>query len=99
MNSTAVTLPRTMAVPVSWHPGSTIPAAMLAFFKSSRATNLSLLDDSGSFSMLLSCCIKRMFNNEETKENEKKKRIIYVHNKSCYHYGAKRDVDAMEQFG
>ena len=30
-----------IAVPVSWQPGSTIPAAMLAFFSSSRATNRS----------------------------------------------------------
>ncbi len=34
-------LPMTMAVPVSWHIGSTPPAAMLAFFRSSSATYLS----------------------------------------------------------
>ena len=32
-------LPFTIAVPVSWHDGSTPPAAMLAFFSSSSATN------------------------------------------------------------
>jgi hypothetical protein len=31
-----------IAVPVSWHIGSTPPAAMLAFFSRSKATNLSL---------------------------------------------------------
>ena len=41
-------LPMTIAVPVSWHIGSTPPAAMLAFFSRSRATNLSLADASGS---------------------------------------------------
>eukprot|EP00037_Helgoeca_nana_P024458 m.259716 g.259716 ORF g.259716 m.259716 type:complete len:140 (+) comp26643_c0_seq5:4692-5111(+) len=30
----------TIAVPVSWQPGSTIPAATLAFFNNSSATNL-----------------------------------------------------------
>ena len=32
----------TIAVPVSWHIGSTPPAAMLAFFSRSSATNRSL---------------------------------------------------------
>ena len=35
-------LPMMIAVPVSWHIGSTPPAAMLAFFRKSKATNLSL---------------------------------------------------------
>ena len=34
-------LPMTMAVPVSWHIGKMPPAAMFAFFKRSKATNLS----------------------------------------------------------
>jgi hypothetical protein len=38
----------TMAVPVSWHIGSTPPAAMLAFFRSSSATYLSLAEASPS---------------------------------------------------
>ena len=37
-----------IAVPVSWHIGSTPPAAMLAFFRKSKATNLSLSEASGS---------------------------------------------------
>ena len=37
-----------IAVPVSWHIGSTPPAAMLAFLRKSKATNLSLSDASGS---------------------------------------------------
>ena len=41
-------LPMTIAVPVSWHIGSTLPAAILAFFKRSNATNLSLAEASGS---------------------------------------------------
>src|SRR6187455_2860331 len=44
-------LPMTMAVPVSWHIGRTPPAAMLAFFSRSRATNLSVWDASGSSRM------------------------------------------------
>ena len=36
----------TMAVPVSWHIGSTPPAEMLAFFRSSSATYLSLAEAS-----------------------------------------------------
>ena len=38
----------TMAVPVSWQDGRTPPAAMDAFFNSSRATKRSLADASGS---------------------------------------------------
>ena len=37
----------TMAVPVSWHIGSTMPEAMLAFFSSSSATKRSLAEASG----------------------------------------------------
>ena len=37
-----------IAVPVSWHIGSTPPAAMLAFLRKSKATNLSLSEASGS---------------------------------------------------
>ena len=44
-------LPMTMAVPVSWHIGSTLPAAMLAFFRRSKATKRSLADASGSSRM------------------------------------------------
>ena len=33
-------LPMMIAVPVSWHTGNTPPAAMLAFFRKSSATNL-----------------------------------------------------------
>ena len=36
-----------MAVPVSWHIGSTPPAAMLAFLRKSKATNLSLSEACG----------------------------------------------------
>ena len=45
----------TIAVPVSWHIGSTPPAAMSAFFSRSRATNRSLSLASGSSRMLRSC--------------------------------------------
>ena len=38
----------TIAVPVSWHIGSTLPAAMLAFFSRSSATKRSLAEASGS---------------------------------------------------
>jgi hypothetical protein len=38
----------TMAVPVSWHIGKILPEAMLAFFKKSKATNLSFAEASGS---------------------------------------------------
>ena len=48
-------LPMTMAVPVSWHMGSTPPAAMHAFCRSSVATKRSLAEASGSSRMLLSC--------------------------------------------
>ncbi len=44
-------LPMTIAVPVSWHIGSTPAAAMLAFFSRSRATNLSFALASGSSMM------------------------------------------------
>ena len=43
------------AVPVSWHIGSTPPAAMLAFFRKSSATNLSFGLASLSSRMLRSC--------------------------------------------
>ena len=43
-----------IAVPVSWHIGSTPPAAMLAFFRKSKATNLSLSEASGSSTMCFS---------------------------------------------
>ena len=46
----------TIAVPVSWHIGSTPPAAMFAFFSRSRATKRSLSLASGSSRMLRSCC-------------------------------------------
>lgn len=48
-------LPITIAVPVSWHMGSTPMAAMFAFFSRSSATNLSLLDASGSSMIRRSC--------------------------------------------
>ena len=48
-------LPITIAVPVSWHIGSTPPAAMLAFFSRSRATKRSLAEASGSSRMRRSC--------------------------------------------
>ena len=48
-------LPITIAVPVSWHIGSTPPAAMLAFLSRSSATNLSLSDASRSSRILRSC--------------------------------------------
>jgi hypothetical protein len=44
----------TMAVPVSWHIGSTPPAEMEAFFSRSRATKRSLPLDSGSSMIFLS---------------------------------------------
>ena len=44
-------LPMMIAVPVSWHIGSTPPAAMLAFLRKSKATNLSLSEASGSSTM------------------------------------------------
>ena len=44
-----------IAVPVSWHIGSTPPAAMLAFFRKSKATNLSLSLASLSSRMERSC--------------------------------------------
>jgi len=40
--------PLTIAVPVSWHEGSTPPAAMHAFLSSSSATKRSFGDASGS---------------------------------------------------
>ena len=48
-------LPFTIAVPVSWHDGSTPPAAMHAFFSSSSATKRSLGDASGSSRIARSC--------------------------------------------
>ncbi len=45
-------LPFTIAVPVSWQPGRTNPAAMLAFSSSSVATKTSLDEASGSSRML-----------------------------------------------
>ncbi len=47
-------LPITIAVPVSWHIGSTPAAAMFAFLSRSSATNLSFADASGSSMMLRS---------------------------------------------
>ena len=44
-----------IAVPVSWHIGSTPPAAILAFFRKSKATNLSLSLASLSSRMERSC--------------------------------------------
>jgi hypothetical protein len=44
-----------IAVPVSWHIGSTPPAAMLAFFRKSKATNLSLSLASSSSRIARSC--------------------------------------------
>jgi len=52
-------IPMHMAVPVSWQLGSTMSAAMLAFFNNSSATNRSLLEASGSFKMFDSCCYKQ----------------------------------------
>ena len=42
----------TIAVPVSWHIGSTPPAEMLAFFRSSSATYLSFGEASASSRMV-----------------------------------------------
>ena len=44
-------LPMTIAVPVSWQEGSTMPAEMLAFFSMLRATKRSFGDASGSSKM------------------------------------------------
>jgi hypothetical protein len=41
-----------IAVPVSWHPGKTMLAAMFAFLSNSKATNLSFEEASGSLSIL-----------------------------------------------
>ena len=49
-------LATTIAVPVSWHEGSTMPEATFAFFSSSRATKRSLSDASGSSRIFDSCC-------------------------------------------
>jgi len=46
----------TIAVPVSWHIGSTPPAAIDAFFRRSSATKRSLSLASGSRKMSASCC-------------------------------------------
>ena len=48
-------LPITMAVPVSWHIGSTPPAATLALRSRSRATNRSLGEAAGSSTIARSC--------------------------------------------
>ena len=56
VNTNCPFLPLIIAVPVSWHMGKTPPAAMLAFFSRSRATNRSLSLASGSTMMLASCC-------------------------------------------
>ena len=48
-------VPMQIAVPVSWQPGNTMPAATLAFFSNSKATKRSLLDASGSSRILASC--------------------------------------------
>ncbi|MEY9540306.1 hypothetical protein ABIE85_003366 [Bradyrhizobium diazoefficiens] len=48
-------MPMMIAVPVSWHIGSTPPAAMLAFFKKSSATNLSFGLASPSSRIARSC--------------------------------------------
>jgi len=45
----------TIAVPVSWHIGSTPPAEMLTFLSRSVATNRSFPDASGSSMILRSC--------------------------------------------
>ena len=45
----------TIAVPVSWHIGSTLPAAILAFFNRSKATKRSLAEASGSSRMARNC--------------------------------------------
>ena len=47
--------PIIIAVPVSWHPGNIFPEAIFAFFNNSNATNLSLLDASGSSKIFLNC--------------------------------------------
>jgi hypothetical protein len=49
-------LPLTIAVPVSWHIGSTPPAAIDAFFSRSSATKRSLSLASGSSRMFRNCC-------------------------------------------
>lgn len=55
-----------MAVPVSWQPGRIILAAMLAFLRSSKATNLSFDDASGSLSMFCSDYEDMKFENPES---------------------------------
>ena len=45
----------TIAVPVSWHIGSTPPAAIAAFLSRSSATKWSLSEASGSSRMFRSC--------------------------------------------
>jgi hypothetical protein len=45
----------TIAVPVSWHIGSTPPAAILAFFSRSSATKRSLAEASGSSRIARTC--------------------------------------------
>src|SRR5256885_8214493 len=49
-----------IAVPVSWHIGKTPPAAMLAFFRKSNATNLSLSLASGSSKIGRASCRERV---------------------------------------
>jgi hypothetical protein len=46
----------TIAVPVSWHIGSTKPAEMFTFLSRSSATNRSFGEASGSSRMVRSCC-------------------------------------------
>ncbi len=48
VNTRSPLCPWTMAVPVSWHDGSTIAADMLAFLSISKATKRSLSEASGS---------------------------------------------------
>src|SRR4051794_25972692 len=49
-------LPKTMAVPVSWHIGRVPPAAMAAFFSRASATKRSFAEASGSFRIFARLC-------------------------------------------
>ncbi len=55
VSTVSVRLPMTMAVPVSWHIGSTPPAETQALRSRSVATNRSFADASGSSTIARSC--------------------------------------------
>ena len=81
-----------MAVPVSWQPGSTMLAAMLAFFNNSSATNRSLLDASGSFKMFDSCCHK-----QNIPENHYKHDTLIWYRTECNYSSAKLQSKCFKQ--